>query len=337
MRNKSGQRSQTTRRLIRKIQNESNKSRQSQQDISTSLHVLQSVKKNLFNQSEHGIRENCQVSEENESDEPDQSDDADKAKNKWFEYSTIRATPPPVREETNTNEDDEEWDSVNRDDLPNNCIQDNRKFHKHTSSGNINPMIESVMDTPQQRIKARAFSKADFSSLEQFHKEIPNKKLDYSVHDFTNSYDATSRPKVSNQMQAKLIENLNGEISQLVNTLTKLDSECTTVKCQLHASQAENSKSKLIGKADGLYLANEQLNLSNNLKVQKEARERELKAAKDTITTLQQTIGSKDKEIYQLQFCKKFCLTTSIERISVKVRANWWPQNTSGHTQTKLR
>jgi hypothetical protein len=62
-------------------------------------------------------------------------------------------------------------------------------------------------------------------------------------------------------------------------------------------------------------LANEQLNLSNNLKVQKEARERELKAAKESITSLKEVIKKRDHEILELKFCN-LLFNCSLERIT---------------------
>ena len=89
-----------------------------------------------------------------------------------------------------------------------------------------------------------------------------------------------------------MIFQLKNEVERLLNTLKKVDKECSNLKFLLHSCHSETNKSKLIAK--------EQSNLNNTLKgaksfqtvcctnsdrfiVQKEARERELQAAKELI------------------------------------------------------
>jgi hypothetical protein len=82
LRHKSGQRSQTTRRLIRKIQHESNKSRQSKYDISASMPALLQKNKNSVS---------CDVFNQQFSDsEEDENQDNEQTKRK-LEFEGVSA------------------------------------------------------------------------------------------------------------------------------------------------------------------------------------------------------------------------------------------------------
>ena len=154
---------------------------------------------------------------------------------------------------------------------------------KQTASGNINPLIlESLNEVPISKITDENF----LSARIDHQKENKRSNLSYMVPDLTNSYDiGSSQINANNQ----IIHKMNSEMHKLLNTLSVLDNECQSLRYQLHLSQSDWWKAKLT--------ANEQLNLSNTLRVQKEARERELESNKDVINNLQATVKTKDKDI----------------------------------------
>ena len=164
---------------------------------------------------------------------------------------------------------------------------------KNTASGNINPLVlESLNEAP------KVIDDNFLSARIDHQKEHKGSNLSYMVPDLTNSYDMGNGPK---HIQHNIIHKMNTEMQKLLSTLSALDNEWQSLRYQLHLSQSEWWKAKLI--------ANEQMNLSNTLRVQKEARERELESSKDTINSLQQTIKTKDKDIEKLaQGMKLYCL-----------------------------
>lgn len=215
LRNKSGQRSQTTRRLIRKIQHESTKSRQSKYDISASMPAL---------------FERESSDEEKETEEINWGGNA-KNKNKWFEYSEAKHEITPIKQSSLV--------SVNHKDVTSeNQLTDKKSKFQHpiqTASGNINPMLEGTDETPKMKLFSTPYSGP------------PVKHLDYSIPSITNSFDIGGG-KVSFQVQSQVIQKLNEEVERLLNMLNHVDEEWVTLKAQLHAWQSENAKNKLIGK-----------------------------------------------------------------------------------------
>ena len=74
------------------------------------------------------------------------------------------------------------------------------------------------------------------------------KKLNYNLHETSNSCDISSGNNPTYQYQNQIIHKLNEEMQRLLTTLSHLDNECNGLKFQLNASRSEEAKSKLLGK-----------------------------------------------------------------------------------------
>ena len=304
MRTKSGKRSQTTRRLIRKIQHESNKSRHSNYEVCASVPTLTSIKRNLFdadNEDDEGCNTGNDaaikaINEETKSKE-DWEVTITNRKNKCFEYSVHKVASSEDRGITSEVALDKSENTLSQNlnsKEPTPLTQISTKHNKQTASGVINPMTESSVCTPKM------LPTDPISPFQNYDQELPITQLDYSMSDFPT-------PKLPYHLQTQVIHKLNQEMQKLLNALSQLDQECTSLRYQLHASQVELTKAKLIGNFVYFYsncIAKEHVNLNNTLKVQKEARERELAASKETITSLQVGIRRKDEELSKLAYCK---------------------------------
>lgn len=208
MRTKSGKRSQTTRRLIRKIQHESNKSRHSNYEAWASVPTLASVKKNLFDYAndDEGFDTAKDEYIKAINEETKSKEDGDtiitQKKNKCFEYSVHKVA---------ASED-----------------------YQQTASGNINPITDPSLYTP----KAEPYPSNPTTPLPTIPYNPP--QLDYSISDFPGS-------KLPYHVQTQVIHKLNQEVQKLLYALSQLDQECTSLRYQLHASQVELTKTKLKG------------------------------------------------------------------------------------------
>ena len=274
MRNKIGNRSQTTKRLIKKIKNDSVRSKRSNYEVWASLPSLNTQSKDYFNQEDDNVKIE---------DKEELKQNSNK-KHKWFEYPIHKINSThEIRELNYANE--EQKDQCQYYYIDNNELSElSQKYIEHWA---VNPLVlESIEEIPQCK-PVDGDVKIDRID---YKKDKRNSGLSYLLPDVTNSYDLSNAQRMS---QHQVISQLNSEMHKLLNTLSLMDNECHSLRYQLHLSQLELTKVKLS--------MNEQINLNNTIKFQKEARERELDSAKVTMNLLQQSLKSKEKEIERIK------------------------------------
>lgn len=220
MRSQPGKRSQTTKRLIRKIQQESSKSKRSNFEGSASLPTFNSAHHDLSHYEPH---EEDKQNEKHIEEEPYQ--DGLIKKTKPFEYSVHKVEyskdkhKESIQRLIEASDEKELKQLILDEELPIEPDQDQKQIKtlKPTASANINPLIESTNSDVAKKFTS---SKSDEDLINEPIKPV---KLSYDLPEVAYSQDMFDGNNP--QMQAKIIYKLNSEMQKLLSTLTQVDNE----------------------------------------------------------------------------------------------------------------